>query len=81
MVSDICYLCKCKKLEVRLGERLCNFLTVYFSPSQSQDKFEKFCQNLQFKLKFSSPKIPFLTILIGNIKAKSSNLCINDKTT
>ena len=69
---DIHHLQECIKLEVRIGEKLCNFLTVYCSQRQSQNKYEKFCENLQHILDFFAPKNPFSTILINNSNTKSS---------
>ena len=39
-VIGIRYLQERIKLDVKIGEKLCNFLPVYCSPSQSEDEYE-----------------------------------------
>ena len=39
---DICYLEECIKFEISFGGKLCNFISLYRSPSQSPDVFEIF---------------------------------------
>ena len=42
---------------MKIGEKLCNFVALYPSPSQSQDEFETFAKNLELN---------FDTILANN---------------
>ena len=42
---------------MKIGRKLCNFIVLYCSPSQSQDDFETFLKNL---------KLNFDTILANN---------------
>ena len=37
---------ECFIFEVLIGGKLCNFISLYRSPSQSSDSFEKFADNL-----------------------------------
>ena len=38
-VLDIQYLHKCINFEVKIGDKICNFVALYISPSETQDKF------------------------------------------
>ena len=35
---------------MKIGEKLCNFIILYRSPSQSQDDFETFLKNFELNL-------------------------------
>ena len=45
-VIDIQLLNECINFEIRIGEKLCSFLCLYRSPSQTRDIFETFADNL-----------------------------------
>ena len=45
-VTNIQYLQECLNFEMKIGEKLCNFVALYPPPSQSQDAFETFAKNL-----------------------------------
>ena len=47
---DICYLEECINFEISFSGKLCNFISLYCSPSQSLDVFEKFADNLELNL-------------------------------
>ena len=44
---------------MKIGEKLCNFVALYHSISQSQDKFEAFEKNLELNLDTVSVNNPF----------------------
>ena len=44
---DIQYLQECINFEMKIGGKLCNFIVLYCSPSQSQDDFETFLKNFE----------------------------------
>ena len=56
-------------------------MALYRSPSQTQDEFEKFSDNLEMNLGTLSQKNPFLVVAIGDFNAKSKSWYINDSTT
>ena len=56
-------------------------MALYRSPSQTQDEFENFSDNLELNLGTLSQKNPFLVVAIGNFNAKSKSWYINDSTT
>ena len=45
-IIDINYLNECVRFELMVGDKLCNFIALNRSPSQSQDQFESFKENL-----------------------------------
>ena len=58
-VLDIQCLHECINFELKIGDKLYNFVALYKSPSQTQDEFEKFSDNLEMNLETLSQKIPF----------------------
>ena len=56
---------ECNNFELKVGNKLCNFVAFYKSPSQTQDEFEKFSDNLELNLGTCSPKKAFLVIVIS----------------
>ena len=44
---NINYLQECLNFEIKIGHKLCNFMSLYRSPSQSQGTFETFIDNLE----------------------------------
>ena len=46
-VIDASYLRECIKFDVEIGDKTCNFVNIYRSPSQTKDEFENFTQNLE----------------------------------
>ena len=66
---------------MKIGDKLCNFVALYRSPSQSQHEFEKFAKNLELNLDTVSANNPFLTVVLGDFNAKSNLWYKNDKTT
>ena len=67
--------------ELMVGEKLCNFIASYRSPSQSQDLLESFKENLELNLESAVQNNPFLVVLLGDFNVKSSYWCKNDITT
>ena len=80
-IISINYLNEYVRFELMVGDKLCNFIALYRSPSQSQDQFESFKENLELNLESAVQNNPFLVVLLGDFNAKSSNWCKNDITT
>ena len=57
---------------MKIGEKLCNFVALYRSPSQSQDEFEIFAKNLERNLDTISANNLFLTVDLGDFNTKSN---------
>ena len=79
-VLNISYLKECLNFELKIGDKSCNFIALYRSPSQSQDDFETFSDNFEMTLETLAQKGSFLTTIIGDFKAKSCNWYSHDKT-
>ena len=79
-VINIGYLHECLSFELQIGDKICNFLALYRSPSQSQGDFETFADNFEMTLELLAQKNPFLLTAIGDFNAKSSNWYNKDKT-
>ena len=47
---SIQYLQECINFELNIGGKICNFISLCRSPSQTQEEFEKFTDNLELKL-------------------------------
>ena len=58
-VLDIQYLHECINFELKKGDKLCNFVALYRSPSQMQNKFQTFSDNFERNSGTFSKKIPF----------------------
>ena len=72
---------ECINFEIKIKDKLCNFISLYRSPNQSQDDFESFINNLEYNLDSVMVNNPYLTVILGDFNAKSSLWCNNDITT
>ena len=66
---------------IKLGDKICNFVSLYRSPNQSEDDFGNFCNNFELTLDSVSATNPFLIVAMGDFNAKSSNWYTGDTTT
>ena len=71
---------ECLNVEVTIGDKICNFVILYRSPSQFQYEFETFSNNFEMNLEVLSQKNPFLLTVLGDFNAKSKNWYNQDKT-
>ena len=69
-VLDIYYLQESTYFELKIGDKLCNFISLYGCPSQSQDEFERFSENLERNLDRLFQNNPFLVAVIGDFNVK-----------
>ena len=60
------------------GDKLCNLIALYRSPSQSQGQFESHKKNLELNLKSAVQNNPSLVVPLGDFNVKSSYWCKND---
>ena len=63
---DFQYLHECINFQMKIGEKLCNFIALYRSPRQSQDNFETFLKNLKLNLDTILANDPFLTVVLDD---------------
>ena len=80
-IIDINYLNTCVRFKLMVGDKLCYFITLYRSPSQSQDRFESFKENFELYLESAVQNNSFLVVLLGDFNVKSGNWYKNDITT
>ena len=59
--------------EISFGGKICNFISLYRSPSQSSKTFEDFVDNLELNLDKIANKSPYLLVVLGHFSVKSSN--------
>ena len=59
--------------EINIGNKVCRFIHIYRSPSQTQDKFQTFKSNLKLNLDALLCGNPFLTFMIGDFNATSKD--------
>ena len=79
-VLNIWYLSECLTFEISIGNKVCRFIHLYRSPSQTQDEFQMFKSNLKLNLDALLCGNPFLTVMIGGFTAKSKGWCSLDIT-
>ena len=51
--------------EISFGGKICNFISLYRSPSQSSDTFEDFADNLELDLDKIANKSPYLLLSLA----------------
>ena len=80
-ILNVQYLHECINFEIRIGGKLCRFVSVYRSPSQSQDDFESFAKRFELNIDTATAHNTFLTVALGDFNAKSNLWFKGDKTT
>ena len=78
---NIHYLNECITFEIKLGDKIGNFVSLCISPNQSEDDFENLCNNFQVTLDAVSATNTSLIVAIGDFNTKSSNWYTGDTTT
>ena len=78
---NIQYLEECINFEISFAGKVCNFKSLYRSPSQPHDVFKTFAENLELNLDAIAKKNRYLIVIFGDFNAKSLNWCKHDKTT
>ena len=72
---------ECINFEIKIKNKPCSYISLYRSPNQCQDDFESFINNLEYNLDSVIVNNPFLTVILGDMNAKSSLWYNNDITT
>ena len=80
-VLDIHILQECINFEIKTENKLCGFIVLYRTPSQSQDNFESSTDNLESNIDAIAAKNPYLIYILGDFNAKLSTCCRSDKST
>ena len=71
-IKNIHYLQECINFEIKIKDKLCNFISLYGSPNQWQDDFESFINNLELNIDSVMVNNPFLAVILGDFNVKSS---------
>ena len=79
-IISVNYLSECKNFEIMIGNKICNIITLYKSPSQNQEDFQAFIDNLEMNLETLAQRNPFLMVVLGDFNAKSKHWCSQDST-
>ena len=61
---------ECIAFDLIISSKLCSFVALYRSPSQSQDDFATFSDNFEMTLDLVSKKNPFLFVVFGDFNTK-----------
>ena len=75
------FLQECINFEVSIGNKICRFIQLYTTSSQSHDEFHDFLTNLEMNLGDSVNSNPFLTTVIGDFSDKSEKWLEGDRST
>ena len=75
---NIKYLQECITLEIRIGRKYCEFICLYWPPSQTNDEGESFLKSFELTLDKFHEDNPFMTSILGDFNEKSNNWCKND---
>ena len=78
-IKNIHYLQEYINFEIKIKDKLCNFITLYHSHNKCEDNFESFINNLEYNLDSVMLNNLFLTAILGDFNAKSSLWYNNDK--
>ena len=60
--------------EMRIGDLVCKFVSLYRSPNQSLEEFDKFADNLEINSDAIAKKPLVSVVFLGDHNVKSSNL-------
>ena len=80
-VLDIQLLQECINFEIKIADKICNFISLYKSPSQSKDGFESFADNLELNLDSVVHRNTYLIVVLGDFNAQSKGRYPLGKTT
>ena len=72
---------ECLDFDLIIRSKLCNFVALYTSPSQSQDDFATFSDNFEMTLDLDSKKNSFLLVVLDDFNAKLSQWHDKDSST
>ena len=80
-VLDIQLIQECINFERKIADKICNFVSLYRSPSQSKDEFESFANYLELNLDSIVHRNPYLIVVLGDFNAQTKGWYPLGKTT
>ena len=72
-ILNIHYLQESITFELKVGFKIYKFISLYLSPSQTSDDFEKFTDNFELTLETLAESNSDLVVVLGDLKIKSKN--------
>ena len=66
------------KISIKNWGKNCKFLSLYRSPSENRDKFEKFLENLELSIDHVADKNPYMMVVLGDFNGKLNSWYAND---
>ena len=79
-IININYLKECLRFQLKIGDKPSSFISLCRSPSQTEDEFETFTDNLELFLVLAVQSNTYLVVVIDSFNAKSKNWYEQDKT-
>lgn len=79
-ISDIHFLDECINFEMRLGDKVCNYISIYRLPNQSREEYEALADYLEPNLETIAKINTFLIVPLSDLKTKLSTWYENDIT-
>ena len=70
-ILNIHYLQKSISFELQVGSKICKCVSLYRSPSQTSDDFEKFTDNVELTLENLAESNSDLIVVLGDLNIKS----------
>ena len=80
-VTGVRLLEECITFDLIISNKLCSFVALYRSPSQSQDDFATFSDNFKITLDLVSKKNPYLLVVLGDFNVKLRQWYDKDSST
>ena len=68
---DIKYLSENILFELQIGSKICKFISIYWSPSQTGDNLDSFLDDLKLNLDAMTDNNLFLVVAIGDFNTRS----------
>ena len=72
-ILNIHYLQESISFELQVISKICKFVSLYLSPSQTSDNFEEFANNFELTLDTLDESNSDLVVVLGDINIKSKN--------
>ena len=79
-ILDIHFLHECINFQMRIGDKVCNFISLHRPPNQSLEELETFADNLELNLDTVAKSSPFLIVRLGDLNVKLGKWYKNDST-
>ena len=69
-MTDVRLIEECITFDLIMSNKLCSFVALCRSPSQSQDNYATFSDNSEITVDLVSKEKPFLLVVLGDFNAK-----------